>query len=135
MDTDTGRRLAAMREVRVGRAQAAELLGVPPDRLAAGADRLGVPGVLGPAELLTLSLLLPDELPAPQLWPRALDVVRTWLAAAPLLEDRTLVVSHDHITVESDPLAIAVGVRSHVAVAFALREAAAWLAGRLAHER
>jgi hypothetical protein len=127
-----GRTLAGMRDLRVDRRRAAELLGVPGPRLEAGADRLGPPAGLGLAELLALSVLLPDELPAARLWPRAVQLVAGWLAAAPVLGDGALVVSADQVALESDPLAIAFEVASHVAIAFPLLEAADLLLARLA---
>lgn len=44
-------------------------------------------------------------------------------------------MSPGQVTVESAPLAIAFDVGSHVAVAFGLLEAAAWLVARLAPGR
>ena len=127
-----GRTLADLRDLRVDRRRAAELLGVPGPRFDAGADRLGAPAGLGLAELLALSVLLRDELPAAPLWPRAVQLVAGWLAAAPVIGEVALVVSADQVTLESDPLAIAFDVSSHVAIAFPLVDAADMLLGRLA---
>lgn len=124
-----GRALGALRGLRLARSRAAQLLEIPVGRLAAGADRLGAGAELGLGELLTLALLLPDELPAARLWPRAGELVAGWLAAP---QEAALVLAPDQVGLESDPLAIAFGLGSHTAIAVPLLEAAADLLARLA---